>query len=220
MIRRGEARRRAIREGTREFLYGQCLREALLDARAAGSPCWNIISLVREPVGRNVSAFFQNLDVYLGSQDIGSVDIDLLIRVFMRDFDHDRPLDWFDAEIKAITGIDVLCEGFDYERGYQIYKHEPFRLLVLRMDDIRTSGTIALKEFVGLDVGEIGNENTGDSKGYSEVYKAMRDNLAFDETYLERMYGSSYAKTFYAESELEAFRRRWRRQAISSKVGQ
>ena len=55
LIGRGELFKKAVRQGTVAYLYNVALRELL----CGGNRRWKIISLVREPVGRNISAFFQ-----------------------------------------------------------------------------------------------------------------------------------------------------------------
>ena len=72
---------------------------------------WTVISLVREPVARNISAFFENLANT--HQDLGSdrqQPGDLIARLqmrFLETYNHRVPLTWFDDEVKPTFGIDV-----------------------------------------------------------------------------------------------------------------
>jgi len=87
---------------------------------------WKIITLIREPVARNISAFFENLHVVArdneGEFEISSHyyrieptivtvdDVDRLARLFFERATHDSPIKFFDREIKDVFGIDVLGE--------------------------------------------------------------------------------------------------------------
>jgi len=66
-----------------------------------------IISLVREPIWRNISGFFQNLPKYI-SKEKRRKDLSYLEKIFFRDYDrHDRPEKWFDREIKEVIGMEA-----------------------------------------------------------------------------------------------------------------
>lgn len=68
-----------------------------------------IISLVREPIGKNVSSFFQNLDVNTGlSNAKNKLSVAELRGIFIKDYCHDVPLQWFDKNILINFGIDVF----------------------------------------------------------------------------------------------------------------
>ncbi|MCV5836652.1 putative capsular polysaccharide synthesis family protein, partial [Escherichia coli] len=73
-----------------------------------------IISLVREPIGRNISMFFQSLPFWMAEKylnddsAIRSERPQLLQEAFEEHMNHHYPLEWFDNEIKTLTGIDVF----------------------------------------------------------------------------------------------------------------
>ncbi len=73
-----------------------------------------IISLVREPIGRNISMFFQSLPFWMAAKYLNddsavrSERSQLLHEAFEEHVNHQYPLEWFDNEIKPLTGIDVF----------------------------------------------------------------------------------------------------------------
>lgn len=68
-----------------------------------------VISLVREPIGKNVSSLFQNLDVNTGlSNAKNKLSVAELRGIFIKDYCHDVPLQWFDKNILINFGIDVF----------------------------------------------------------------------------------------------------------------
>lgn len=46
-------------------------------------------------------------------------------------------------------------------------------------------------------------------KPYAQAYKALKQNIRFDDDFLDMMYNSKYAQHFYTAEELEQFRARW-----------
>jgi hypothetical protein len=169
-----------------------------------------IITLVREPVGRNISAFFQNLESFERMKDAHSaLEVEELVRDFVQKYNHDVPLTWFDEELRATTGIDVYQHPFPYEKGYQVIDEPPFHVLIMHhdLDDQQKESCIA--DFLGLDSFPITRVNVSSSKEYTGTYRAFLASIQLPETYVDRMMSSKYAQHFYALEEREALYRRW-----------
>lgn len=178
------------------------VRETILNP---GRPC-DVITLVREPIARNISAFFQNLathDLTLESS------VDDMIRVFKEDYPHGQPLSWFGYEVQPQLGIDVYAQPFDPAKGWAVFERGPIRLLLLRCETPDEAKSEAIAEFLGLGGFEITRANESAVKAYRDVYKSFRDQITFEPSYLEKMYESRYMRHFYSPSEIEAFRERW-----------
>ncbi|WP_158675337.1 putative capsular polysaccharide synthesis family protein [Thiohalobacter thiocyanaticus] len=206
LLERGELFRKSARRGTAAHLYNIALREQML----ADNRRWKIISLVRDPVGRNISAFFQNLDLYAPSiapDDLSKTE--LLKNIFFSEFDHERPLTWFDYEIKGTLGIDVYTDPFPMNQGYAEYHTDKFDLLILRMEDLNATGIHALRRFLGTSRIQLVKTNIGADKNYAEVYAQLRRRIDLPEDYLDKMYQSKYARHFYTQLEISDFRSRW-----------
>lgn len=154
-----------------------------------------IITAVREPVARNLSAFMQNHVARGWAPTIES---------FMANFRHDEPLDWFDAEMKPFTGIDVFDHPFPHGTGWQLIDD---RLLVLRAEAPDAAKEEAVSRFLGREV-KLGRANVGEDKAYAAAYDELRRSVPAD--YVDRMLGSRYARHFYSAEEIERFRAKWR----------
>jgi hypothetical protein len=178
---------------------------------------WRIVTLVRDPVARNVSAFFQTLDLdgFSGVADTletRRADLERLTDAFVSQFEwHDEPLTWFDAELASVFGIDVFASPFPHARGYQTYENDSARVLLLRLEDLREAGPLAFAEWLGLESFEPVESNVGAAKYYSDVYREFMKGAKLPRSYLERMYGSRYARHFYSDEEIRALRARWER---------
>lgn len=169
-----------------------------------------IITLIREPVGRNISAFFQNLESFERMKGAHSaLEVEELVRDFIHKYNHDVPLTWFDEELRAATGIDVYQHPFPHEKGYQRIDEPPFHVLIMRhdLDDGEKSARIA--EFLGLDSFHITRVNISADKEYAETYQAFLASIQLPEDYVDRMLSSRYARHFYSPEEREALSQRW-----------
>ena len=116
---------------------------------------WDVVTLVRDPVARNVSSFFQIGERALGldlGPDQPAVSVEELTRRFLEDFDgHDTPLTWFDDELAPVFGIDVFTRPFPYEQGFDIYEGDRARVRLLRLEDLSASAATAFDRFLGLE---------------------------------------------------------------------
>jgi hypothetical protein len=184
------------------------LRRRLERGRPAGRGRWHVITLARDPVARNVSAFFQ------GAQRSGWLregsTVEELRDLFYDSFTaHDVPLEWFDRELRTAFAVDVYESPFDSAAGFSVYESELARVLLLRVEDLRTVGPRALGEFFDLPELPLRDKNVGEEKHTGDLYRRFLSDACLDVGYLDRMYGSRYATHFYTADELSAFRRRW-----------
>ncbi len=179
----------------------------------------NVISLVREPIAKNISQFFQNVDVsypefeYSKKEKVLSQDelVSVMTDFFIKNFRHDDPLVWFDDELKQFTNIDVFSNPFPYEKGFKIYENERFRILVIRLESLNECCSDAMKQFLGVEHFELLNENVSSKKKYAGVYEKMKNKIKLPESYINKMYSSKMATHFYSEDEITRFKDKWSR---------
>jgi len=89
-------------------LLNERMAVLLYNRITAGERKVKIISIVREPIDRNCSAFFQNFKIFTGLDYKNSNFREKeLQEIFLSRYSHQVPLQWFDVEMKAVTGIDV-----------------------------------------------------------------------------------------------------------------
>jgi len=201
---------------------GELIQQAVLDAPGK---TWDVVTMVRDPMERNVSAFFQNLETtddlwvsdLLLTQSSEQIADDLVARFLSAYVDRGHPLSdadpltWFDDEMLLVFGIDVFGTEFEHARGYQIYRSTTARLLLIRLEDLSSVARTAFSDFLDVDAEVDPRQNSADSKSYGDVYARFKERLVVPAHYLDRLYASRYSRHFYTEQELESFRRRWAR---------
>ena len=171
-----------------------------------------VVCSIREPIARNVSAYFYSTDpTHLASVAQGSAEgrTDRLRDDFLASWDHDRALDWMDREIEDQLGFE-LTGDFDLERGYATYDNATGgRCLVIRQEDLDAAGPEALSAFLGRRIDDIPRTNVGGGLPHGELYREFLRAVDLPTEYVERMYASSYARTYYSAAERARLATRW-----------
>ena len=169
------------------------------------------ITLVREPIDRNVSAFFQNFGRFTGA-DYNDTDLAIqdLFNTFIEQYRHEVPLIWFDVEINQTLGIDVFEYPFPKEKGYLSMERGNFKLLILKLEIDDSVKERAISEFLGVSDFKLIRSNIAQEKSYATMYADFTKKLELPESYVEIMCDSEYTKHFYSDAEIEAIRSKWR----------
>lgn len=193
--------------------YGERIRKLIEDDPAQH---WNVITLVRDPIARNVATFFHNLGEYIPDwrdrYSADALDVHELREAFLEIASAYERLDlWFDIQMKAIPafGIDVYATPFPHEIGYKIYPGS-FRasLLLIRLEDLTECAEKAIQEFLGIEKFVLYNTNVAWAKDYADLYRAFKK-FPLPLKYVEKIYETRFAQHFYSEAELDMFTRKW-----------
>lgn len=181
---------------------GRIVRDTIV---GPGLPA-DIVTLVREPIGRNISAFFQNLNIFVPKPDASARE---MVDAFVEKYPHNQPSTWFQREIEKHLGIDVFACPFDVNRGWQVYEGGPYRMLLMRCESPDETKAEAIAEFFGWSDVEVTRVNMGDNKKYKKQYTAFKDLARFPGSFVDEMLGSDYARHFYTQAELTKYRTKW-----------
>lgn len=185
-----------------------------------GRSRWKVVSLVREPVAREISDLFQNLHhfphlVNLTEDALVSGAISELQNALANfDEDNDYAATWFDREVKDVFGFDVYDAAFDPAIGYAIYQAQHADILILRLEDLSDCASDAFRQFLGIKDFKLLKVNEGLQKSYKDAYQLVLERISFSEHVLNRVYNTRYARHFYTSEELAAFKQRWMKEAF------
>jgi hypothetical protein len=174
-----------------------------------------IITLVREPLGRNISAFFENLPLYIG---VGKKETDYqlkkLIDIFIKEYSHDVPLQWFDFELEKATGIDVYSYSFPRDKGYMKIEENNIELLIMKLETPDALKERVIADFLHLDKFKLVSQNIGKDKVYSKTYQQFKKTVKLPSAYVRKMLSSKYTKHFYSEKEIGALWVKWHNNSV------
>jgi hypothetical protein len=187
------------------LFIGNLVRKHFFSNRKMGNRKKIIITLVREPVERNFSAYFENMTKW----NLNNPNTDQLIESFIQDYDHSIPLEWFDDEFKVATGIDIYDYDFSKEKGWLILEKENSKVLILKVECTYQEKIKALSQILELDDIKLVNKNVGNSKTYAEEYNDFKSTITLPNSYFSLMSQSKYSDFFYSESERESIRQKY-----------
>jgi len=194
---------------------GTALRHRLRHLTADGC---RIISLVRDPIAREFSNLFQNPDLLQIREVLGPgpsshhvpETLELVRSRLENVGTYQYFFTWFDTELKATFGIDVLSRVFDKDRGWSTYSRGAVQLVMLRLEDLSQAGGLAISEFLGLPSPiELVDSNVRTDKNGASAYRWIRDNLHLDRSACESIYRHRTVSHFYSEQSISAFIHRW-----------
>ena len=169
-----------------------------------------IITLAREPIGRNCSFYFQNLSILWNTEDAHEkIEPARLLGEYMDRFDHRRCLRWFDSEFKLVTGVDIYEHPFPHDKGHMRIEAGRFDILVLRSDLDDASKKKCIEEFLGVEGLSLAPKNVGSQKPYAAAYRNFLDALRLPESYVDEMLDSKYTRHFFGPDDIASLRAKW-----------
>ena len=202
---------------------GQYLRKQI-QKRFRDHTKWKVITLIRDPVARNISAFFENIELFFGYDYRSELKfksekkvIQELVELFHSSYLTGtdalpidcNPLTWFDNELKSVFKIDVFDSNFPVEKGFKIYDNAYANVLLIRLEDLDRCASAAFNRFLGLKGIKILPRYLGSEKAYADIYRKFLDRIIIPPSYLEKVYQSKICRHFYTDVELSEFRSRW-----------
>lgn len=167
------------------FLYAHYLNGPFIPEKLMlDDDFYYVICPIREPIRRNISAYFEN---YYQQGKATMSD-------FIHNYPHHVPLLWFDREIIGFWGVDVYKEEFDVDRGWQIYKADRARILVIRMENF-SAWPQAYQALTGEEAPKLVHTHKTDETEYRRFLKEE----IVPEYYENFITQSKYAQHFYRD---------------------
>lgn len=208
-----------------EVVESEYLRKEL-DQEQIETP-WNVITLVRDPIARTLSRFFQQLEreLHLGAdyrkkmEDEGSKKVvQEIVERFHKEYIHDpnfqHPFAWFNYELKDNLGVDIFKSTPLSGRDYCVYNSAKARVLLLKLESLSHCYQDALQDFLGIQDLNLIQSNVRSQKRYGSLYKDFLKAVELPDGYIDKLYGSDLVKHFYSDAEIERLSQRWRKVSV------
>lgn len=167
-----------------------------------------IITIVRDPIERDISDIFQNWKGRLGERTINDLTFTELTESFNKD-DHSYTLNWFDTELKEYLGFDMYSQPFDYNRGYSIYQSKNADILCIQLEQMNARLTEATEKLLGYGITPEEGVNLSADKEGKELYKEMIRQYKAPEQKLATVYGHRFMQHFYSPEQIAKMKQRW-----------
>lgn len=166
-----------------------------------------IISMVRDPIARQISAMWQNIpsiDRYSDEVDFNEIEN----YYFGRDFTNDE-FEWFDRRINYLFNINVFDYAFSQENGYSIIEKDNIELLLIKVEKLSNLEKVVGK-FLELEDFNIVNDNVANMKEYRFAYQQYKDGFCIPDYMLHKIYmQNENVKFFYSYEERINMLKKW-----------
>ncbi len=171
-----------------------------------------VMTPIREPIGRNVSAFVNNLRGWASAHDADPDDVDEMYEVFQRHFPHRQPQEWIESQLNEPFGIDVFAKRFPSAGAVEL-DASPNRLLILRTTLSDERKAEVLGDFLGVEGLIVTRVNvTVERAGWSRraaIVQQFKSRVGRDEEYLDSMLELPMASHFFSKKERREIRDEW-----------
>lgn len=172
-----------------------------------------VVTLVREPVSRDVSDLFETPSDVVGDRDVAALSFEEIAERFERKKVEDDytgyTLSWLDTELGAYLGVDLYGREFPKLKGYDVLRFDACDVLVIRLEDLNDCYREAFLEFAGLRIDGLRVANVSGEKPLKHKVDEFKRRYRVPVGELEKLYGSKYMKHFYTDEEIAGFTRRW-----------
>ncbi len=153
-----------------------------------------IVSLIRNPIMRNISAVFQNMP-----QSAAGDDERMMER--LRNYAVRTPDHWFEADFIPTTGIDIFSAPVDRDADHYRYSTAEFDILLMKLEAPDERKAALLEDFMGQTI-ELVRANEAGKKWYYDIYRKIIENPSLVRpTFVQECLSLQYYKTFYTEED-------------------
>jgi hypothetical protein len=171
---------------------------------------WNvkIITLTRDPIARDISGVFQAWQHIFDVDDITKVTAEkILDYLHTNDFLYSE--NWFETDFLEYTGLNLLNEKFDADRGYQLYSANNIPILVMQLEQLNTVYSEAMSAFMGQGEYVLLQENITSSRASGTLNKKVKTLFRLPLNKIDTIYNSKYINTFYSTAQIKSFKDKW-----------
>lgn len=179
-----------------------------------GSGKIDIITLVREPVSRNMSSLFHNFEDQTGEKILSAESKKLALESLIKTMTglpakkRTAVVTWLDRNIKHFFGINVYDYPFP-EQGYATYENGAYRVLLMKAEIKDSDKEAAIRQFLNLSAFKLENTNVGSEKAYAGLYHDFKNKARFPKAYLDELIDTPYFRHFYTAEDEQRVREKW-----------
>ncbi len=167
-----------------------------------------VITMVREPVSLELSRyFFLHENIYGRSVTASTEQFFHFLHQELSS--PESPITWFDRELKRNFGFDVYQQEFDKQRGYQIYHHENFDILVVKLESVDDVFAAGVEELLGISNLKLVRKNDSSDHKYAAKYNQLKATVRLKPDWLEQLYKTPWVEKFYTAKEISRFIQKW-----------
>lgn len=169
-----------------------------------------IITLVREPIGRDISDFIQYFKwdyLMVDRMHLQKMDSNIEDRLIdslrnQCNVGDGLEFDWFHTELESLTGIDVFQYPFDKEMGYVQISKGKYQVLVLTLEKLNENRQI-IADFCEIDDFVLENENEAKNKRYKYLYANLMEKIKIPQDIIDKYYYDNKSMDYFYSDDMK-----------------
>lgn len=172
------------------------------------------ISLVRDPVAREISNLVQN-PWLIGRHSVDELNDSAIVpalEYLLRESSYNYTLTWFPEECLPATRLDVFQHPFDRKRGFTVIKNQyrNERLILIQLEKLNLISPDDWFDLVDVPLRITHHNLLSEKPSIGQAFtKAMKLRFRLDETVAEFIYSSLFMTHFYDPNQILEFRNTW-----------
>lgn len=185
-----------------------------------------IITMVREPLIRDLSAYFQFIRQQYntvieapclfegGEISLLKDSVKYFEYIYDNFYDHSNwffnEFGWYQEEFENNFGVNIFEYPFDQEAGYAIIRKDNLEILVLKTECLNSLEHV-IGNFLNIPSFKLVKSNDSAKKIYRFLYEDCKKNVLFPKKYVDFYYkNNAFMNHFYSETEQQQFLEKWR----------
>lgn len=166
-----------------------------------------IVILFRDPISRDISGFFKDLNKIHTSKLVQNSDIEDLIDLFFKAINRDYSLTWFDKEFFKSTKLNIYDYEFIHDKGFIVFKKGKKEFMLLKTEFLSICED-DLASFLEIKNFKLESKNVS-KREYGSLYSKFINTINFPESTLKDVYSSPIVKHLYSAAEISQFVSDW-----------
>ena len=172
---------------------------------------YKVISLFRNPIERNISAFFDAFEVHMGMPaNAYQGDLAHLEEVFYSKVNQRYAIDWYAQHFNTGIGIDVYQTPFDIDQKHMILKDDRVEVLLMDSRLVDSKKETLIADFCDIKTFKLKNVNVTSQLKHAGLYQAFKSHIRFRESYLKEQLNSRYFNHFFSTEDKQELVKNWK----------
>lgn len=177
-----------------------------------------VIVPIREPVARNVAAYWRVLQSrnIMSPDRLKVCDTTCVQKMFIYNYNMNYPDQWFQLELMDLFGFNPFELEFDHDLGYSIYDVDDHKILIIRLENCDERLHEALYKLLGVKNIHMQEMNTYEGKKWKNSHgdygiKRYKEFKAtpLPRDFVNKHYDLDYAQHFWTDEERRELVGKW-----------
>jgi len=186
----------------------------IIDEKVIGNEPIKVINVVRDPIARSLSHFFQNH--YMPGSDKAKSPLELskannnevvyerIKEAFIRCSNHQEPMQWTNSELKYIAQLNPYSKSINSKKGFGLISNGNTEILTLQCEIGDEKKLKYINKFLNSNLKTLKKSNVTSRKEIGSIYQMLKSRLNLASNFLNNIYQNEYCK-HYTDKQISKY---------------